>query len=82
MRATKKTSKKKHSWKNDFYLLGRQKTHVFFGSALPKSNARAHLKQRKKPSGQTLSQHTIEKLLKSETKRIWIKHLEKLDVTV
>ena len=28
--------------------LGREKTHVFFGNARPKSNARAHLKQRKK----------------------------------
>ena len=81
MRATKKTSKKKHSWRNTFYLskwncfffgmffylpkltgffseigknlmraLGRKK-HVFFGNARPKSNARAHLKQRKKHSG-------------------------------
>ena len=31
--------------------LGRKKTHVFFGNAQPKSNARAHLKQRKKNSG-------------------------------
>ena len=31
--------------------LGRKKTHVFFGNARPKSNARAHLKQRKKHSG-------------------------------
>ena len=30
---------------------GRRKTHVFFGNALPKSNAHAHLKQRKKHSG-------------------------------
>ena len=28
-----------------------EKTHVFFGNARPKSNARAHLKQRKKHSG-------------------------------
>ena len=28
--------------------LGRKETHVFFGNARPKSNARAHLKQRKK----------------------------------
>ena len=27
---------------------GQKKTHVFFGNARPKSNARAHLKQRKK----------------------------------
>ena len=33
------------------HALGRKKTHVFFGIALPKSNARAHLKQRKKHSG-------------------------------
>ena len=31
--------------------LGRKKTHVFFGNARPKSNARAYLKQRKKHSG-------------------------------
>ena len=30
---------------------GQKKTHVFFGNARPKSNARAHLKQRKKHSG-------------------------------
>ena len=30
---------------------GQEKTHVFFGNAQPKSNARAHLKQRKKHSG-------------------------------
>ena len=36
--------------------LGRKKTHVFSGNALPKSNARAHLKQRKKHSGLTDSQ--------------------------
>ena len=76
MRATKKTSKKKHSWKKVFlfpemnlFFFGMffylpklnvffrksatiqcarwaEKTH--FGNALPKSNARAHLKQRKK----------------------------------
>ena len=28
--------------------LGRKKAHVFFGDARPKSNVRAHLKQRKK----------------------------------
>ena len=28
--------------------LGRKKKHVFFGNARPKSNARAHVKQRKK----------------------------------
>ena len=27
---------------------GQKKTHVFFGNARPKFNARAHLKQRKK----------------------------------
>ena len=32
--------------------LGRKKTHVFLGNARPKSNARAHLKQRKKHSGE------------------------------
>ena len=32
---------------------GQRKTHVFFGDARPKSNARAHLKQRKKHSGLT-----------------------------
>ena len=37
--------------KNPMRVLGRKKTHVFFGNALPKSNARAHLKQRKKHSG-------------------------------
>ena len=30
---------------------GQKKPHVFFGNARPKSNARAHLKQRKKHSG-------------------------------
>ena len=32
---------------------GQKKTHVFFGNARPKSDARAHLKQRKKHSGLT-----------------------------
>ena len=32
--------------------LGRKKPHVFLGNARPKSNARAHLKQRKKHSGE------------------------------
>ena len=31
--------------------LGRKKTHVFFYNARPKSNARAHLEQRKNHSG-------------------------------
>ena len=35
---------------NPMRALGRKK-HVFFGNARPKSNARAHLKQRKKHSG-------------------------------
>ena len=30
---------------------GQKKTHVFFSNARPKSNARAHVKQRKKHSG-------------------------------
>ena len=37
--------------------LGRKKHNFFFGDALPKSNARAHLKQREKLSG--LSAETI-----------------------
>ena len=36
---------------NSMRALGRKKTHVFFGNAWSKSNARAHLKQRKKHSG-------------------------------
>ena len=36
---------------NPMRAMGGKKTHVFFGNALPKSNARAHLKQRKKHSG-------------------------------
>ena len=32
---------------NPMRALARKKTHAFFGNALPKSNARAHLKQRK-----------------------------------
>ena len=33
---------------------GQKKTHVFFGNARPESNARAHLKHRKKHSGLTM----------------------------
>ena len=36
---------------NSMRALGRKKAHGFFGKARPKSNARAHLKQRKKHSG-------------------------------
>ena len=36
---------------NSMRALGRKETHVFFGNARPKFNARAHLKQRKKHSG-------------------------------
>ena len=39
-------------------VLARKKTHVFFGSARPKCNARAHLKQRKKQSGLRPSKNT------------------------
>ena len=63
MRATKITSKKNIAGKiffisrNELFSgnrqqsnahAGQKKTHVFFGSARPKYNARAHLKQRKK----------------------------------
>ena len=37
---------------------GQKKTHVFFGNALLKSNARAHLKQRKKHSGLSVTADT------------------------
>ena len=48
-----KKTRKKHSWKK--VLLSPEIklffTHAFFGNALPKYNARALLKQRKKRSG-------------------------------
>ena len=39
--------------------LGRKKPTCFFGNARPKSNARAHLKQRKKHSGLTALDNRI-----------------------
>ena len=65
MRATKKTSQKNIAGKiffisrNELFFRNRQqsnarwaeKNHMFFCNAQPKSNARAHLKQRKKHSG-------------------------------
>ena len=73
MRATKKKQANKHSWKTVFLSIERnvffksatiqcarwsEKNTFFFGNALPKSNARAHLKQRKKHSGLIFTANT------------------------
>ena len=44
---------------NSMRALGRKKTCFFFGNARPKSNARAHLKQRKKHSGLKVLERTF-----------------------
>ena len=59
MRATKKTSKKSISGKMFFISSNELFLGICFGNAQPKSNAHAHLIERKKHSGQVVSDDTI-----------------------